>query len=126
MIERPPRDRLLVAATAIGFVLWIACVGPVRTWASEANVRSLWVFGVAPSFFAGFTLACWQAVAVRSGPFASAALGFGLIVLAEAAHIVMPRSTADVWDIAAGAAGVALAAPFIAWRLRGGHRGTLD
>lgn len=106
----PPRDRVLLAIAVAALVLWLGFVGPLRTWASGAGLRSLWLFGVAPSFFAGSALACWQAYGTRTGPPASAAYAFGLIALAEALQLALPRATPDAWDLVAGAAGSGLGA----------------
>ena len=111
-------DRWLLAFTLATFVLWLASVGPLRSWASESGVRGHWVFGVAPSLFAGGTLAAWQALATATRPVASALIAGALVSLAEVAHLVMPRQTADLWDVIAGLAGAALALPFLHWRSR--------
>ncbi|MEM6646227.1 MAG: hypothetical protein AAF730_08235 [Bacteroidota bacterium] len=68
-------DRFLRYATAFFLVLWIACVGPVRTWATDVGIRSWWIFGVAPSLFAGITFATWQAVATRVSAWTAFAFG---------------------------------------------------
>lgn len=113
-----PRDRFLLIASLGAFVLWISTVGPVR-WLAEGNdLRSFWMLGVAPSFFAGVTFTWWQACFTGTGPFASAGYALALIALAEVAQLAMPHQTADVWDVVAGAAGVAVAAPVVRWRAR--------
>ena len=108
-------DPCLAAFTVIAFVLWMGSVGPLRSWATEAGVREHWTFGVAPSLFAGATLTGWQSLG-GTPPLASALLASLLIVLAEAAHLFMPRQTADGWDVLAGLMGAAVALPFVWWR----------
>ncbi|PAP77203.1 hypothetical protein [Rubrivirga marina] len=109
-------DRWLLAFVVAAFVLWIAAVGPLRSWASEAGIRGHWTLGVAPSFFAGGTLAAWQALAAATPPVASVVLAGALVSLAEVAHLAMPRQTADLWDVVTGLAGAALSLPLLKWR----------
>ena len=115
----PAADRVLAGCTLLAFALWLACVGPVRTWASGWGVREAWALGVAPSFFAGATLALWQSLATGARAVASVVVAVVLVALAEAAQVLHPRSTADLWDVAAGTVGALLAAPVVVWR-RGG------
>lgn len=110
-------DRVLLALTLVFFSMWLGSAGPLRWWASEAGIATLFVFGVAPSFFAGATLTCWQSLATRTGPITSAAFALALTVLGEAAQIVLPGHTPDLWDIVAGALGALLAVPLVAWRV---------
>ena len=80
-------DRLLTAAALAAFTLWLAAVGPVRTWASGAGVRDAWLVGVAPSLFAGLTMALWLRRSAGAGPLYACALSAGLTALAEIAHV---------------------------------------
>ena len=118
-----PRDRTLLLVAVIGFALWLVAAGPLRSWASASGLRSLWVLGVAPSFWAGFTLTCWQAFGTRTGPLVSAAFALALVTLAEGVQLLLPRQTPDVWDITAGAMGAALAAPIVWARNAAGGNG---
>ncbi len=115
-LRRP--DRVLAVCAGVACVLWIACVGPVRTWASDAGIRQMWVFGVAPGFFAGATFVLWQSLGTGTRAAASVVISVGLSVLAEAAQLFLPGSTADPFDIVAGVAGALLAAPVVWWRTR--------
>lgn len=110
------QDRWLLAFMAGAFVLWMASVGPIRSWATEVGIRGHWSFGIAPSFFAGSTLTAWQTVGVGTRPGFSALIAFALLALAEIAHLFMPQHTADGWDVAAGLAGAIVALPFVQWR----------
>ena len=109
-------DRPLAAFALVAFACWMASVGPVRTWATGAGVRDWWVFGVAPSAFAGMAIAAWQALAVRSQPALAVGIACGLVALAEVAHVWMPRRTADMWDVTAGVVGALLAWPVLRCR----------
>lgn len=114
-------DRFLRYAT-LGFVVfWLASVGPVRTWASEVGLRSVWWFGVAPSFFAGGAFATWQALATRVSGWLALLYAVCLVSLAEAIQLVMPNTTPDLWDILAGCAGATLGGGVVAWRERIGE-----
>ncbi|MEM1054320.1 MAG: hypothetical protein AAGI52_02240 [Bacteroidota bacterium] len=110
------RDRRLAWATGVAAVLWIACVGPVRTWALDMGIRSHWFFGIAPSLFAGTTFAMWQMLVSRTSPLPSVMYGVVLCALAEAVQLAMPRATADPLDALAGAIGAVLALPILLWR----------
>ncbi len=110
------RDRYLLIAALLGFGLWLASVGPVRTWATSAG--GYWVVGVAPSFLAACTFAFWQAFAVRSRPLASAAYAAALVAATEVIQLFLPGYTADVGDVVAGVAGAAVALPVLLWRRR--------
>lgn len=114
-------DRFLRYATAVFFVLWIVSVGPIRTWASEAEIRSLWWFGVAPSFFAGIAFATWQAVATSVRAWASVFYSIVLIVLAEGIQLSMANATADPWDVLAGCVGAVFGGLIVRWRERVGE-----
>ena len=109
----PTRDRRLLVAALLLFALWLASIGPVRTWASHVGLRGHWAVGVAPSFLAGFTFVLWQAFATRSRPLVCAAYAVALVVLTELAQLVLPGYTADVWDVVAGAVGAGLAVPVL-------------
>jgi hypothetical protein len=98
------------------FVLWIASVGPIRSWATGAGIRDHWAFGVAPSFFAGSTLTAWQTASVGTRPAFSVLFAGGLLALAEVAHLFMPHHTADGWDVLAGLAGALVAFPYVQGR----------
>ncbi|MCR4341239.1 MAG: hypothetical protein NUW01_15285 [Gemmatimonadaceae bacterium] len=115
---RPARDRWLLLVALLAFALWLAALGPIRSWASGAGLRDHWLIGVAPSFFAGATMALWQAFAVRSTPLAAAAGAVAIVALAEAAQFALPRYTPDIRDVLAGIAGVALVVPLLVWRAR--------
>ncbi len=112
------RDRVLLIATLAAFVLWMASVGPLRSWASGAGVRGFWVFGVAPSFFAGSTLTLWQAFTTRTGAAVSALYGASLVALAEVVQFLLPTHRTDGWDVVAGVMGALLAAPLVWYRAR--------
>lgn len=111
-----PRDRFLLIMALVGFGLWLASVGPVRTWATRAGERRDWAFEIAPSFLAAFTFVFWQAFATRSRPLVSALYGAALVSAAEVAQLFLPRYTADVWDVVAGIVGAAVAMPLLLWR----------
>jgi VanZ family protein len=102
----------------VGFGLWLASVGPARTWATRAGQRRDWIFGVAPSFLAAFTFVFWQAFATRSRPFVCALFAAALVGAAEVAQLFLPRYTADAWDVVAGVVGAAVAMPLLLWRER--------
>src|SRR5512141_2829689 len=112
------RDKWLLTAALVAFALWLAVLGPVRTWANEAGLRANWAIGVAPSFLAGATFALWQAFAVRSRPVAAVAGSAALVVIAEVVQLGLPRYTADVWDAIAGILGAGLVLPLLVWRSR--------
>lgn len=112
------RDAGLLVAALVAFAFWLAALGPVRSWANGEGLRASWVIGVAPSFFAGATFALWQAFAVRSSPFVSAASASALIVMTEVAQLFLRRYTPDVWDAFAGILGAAVAVPVLVWRSR--------
>lgn len=114
----PDRDKYFLFAALVGFGLWLASIGPLRTWATEAGLRGSWVFGVAPSFLAAGTFAFWQAFAVRSRPLASAAYAAALVTAVEVIQLFLPGYTADVWDAMAGVVGAAVAMPVLLWRER--------
>ena len=113
-------DRWVLVFALAAFALWLASGAPLRSWASEAGVRDHWPFDVAPSFFAGGTIAGWQALATDTPPLGSALLAGAFVSLTEVAQLVMPQYTADLRDVAAGLAGAALTFPFLRWRSR--HR----
>lgn len=119
------RDKYFLFAALVGFGLWLASIGPLRTWATEAGLRGSWVFGVAPSFLAACTFAFWQAFAVRSRPLASAAYAAALVTAAEVIQLFLPGYTADVWDAVAGVVGAAVAMPMLLWRERRRRRNPL-
>lgn len=118
------RDQYLLIGTLLGFGLWLGSIGPLRTWASAAGHRGSWVLGVAPSFFAAWTFAFWQAFAVRATPLKAAAYATALVAATEVVQFVVPRYlegalhryTADVWDVAAGAVGARAALLALSWR----------
>lgn len=110
------RDQWFLFAALLGFGLWLASVGPLRTWATGAGIHDSWVLGVAPSFFAGCTFAFWQAFAVRSKPLASLAYAAALVTATEVIQNFLPGYTADVWDAVAGIVGAAFAMPVLLWR----------
>jgi hypothetical protein len=119
-LTHPRRDRLLLLIALLGFALWLFAIGLARMWATRAGLGGHWTLGVAPSFFAGFTFALWQAYIVRSGPFESAASAAVLVSLAELVQLGLPRYRADSWDAVAGIAGAALTFPLLSWRMKGG------
>ncbi|MEM1096666.1 MAG: hypothetical protein AAGJ10_18865 [Bacteroidota bacterium] len=114
-------DRVLRYATGVFVVLWMASVGPLRTWASEAGIRSLWWFGIAPSLFSGAAFATWQAVATSVRAWTSAAYAVVLTLLAEGVQLAMANATADPWDIVAGSIGAGVGGLIVAWRERVGE-----
>ena len=111
-----PRDRVLLILALVGFGLWLASVGPMRTLATKAGLRRDLVFGFAPSFLAALTFVFWQAFATRSRPLVSALYTAGLVGAAEVVQLFLPRYTADVWDVVAGIVGAAVAVPVLLWR----------
>lgn len=121
-VTAPRRDRLLLAVALVTFGLWLITIGPVRAWADGVGLRDHWVLGVAPSFLAGFTLANWTGFVARTEPLTSAAFAVTWVVLAEASQLVLPRYTADLWDVLAGMVGAALAVPLLQWRAQSAAR----
>jgi len=109
-------DKYLLAFTFAFFIMWLGSAGPLRWWASDAGIRTLWIFGVAPSFFAGSTFTCWQALATQTRPLASAAFALGITILGETAQLALPGHTPDIWDVVAGAVGASLGLPVVWWR----------
>jgi hypothetical protein len=79
---------------------------------------------VAPSFFAAWTFAFWQAFAVKARPLKAAAYATALVAATEVVQLVLPRYlegafhryTADIWDVAAGAVGAGAALLVLSWR----------
>jgi len=79
---------------------------------------------VAPSFFAAWTFAFWQAFAVKARPLSAAAYATALVAATEVVQLVWPRYvegalhryTADIWDVAAGAVGASVALLVLLWR----------
>jgi hypothetical protein len=112
------RDRYLLVAALAGFGLWLASIGPVRTWAAQAGQRDRWIFGVAPSFLAAWTFAFWQAFVAKSRPLPAAAYAAVLVTVAEVVQVFLPGYTADVWDVVAGVLGAAAALPVLVVRAR--------
>ncbi len=118
------RDQYLLIGALLGFGLWLGSIGPLRAWASGVSERSSWVLGVAPSFFAAWTFAFWQAFAVRAKPLTAAAYATALVAVTEAVQFVWPRYvervlhryTADAWDVAAGVVGAGAALLVLIWR----------
>lgn len=110
-------DRVLLTASLCAFVVWITTAGPVRWWADGSALRSAWVLGVAPNFFAGVTLTWWQAFVTGTGPLVSAACAMVLLVVGEGVQLAMSHQTADRWDIVASAAGAMAAVPAVLWRI---------
>ena len=86
--------------------------------------RSSWVVGVAPSFFAAWSFAFWQAFAVKTRPLKAAAYATALVTATEVVQLVLPRYlegafhryTADIWDVAAGVVGAGAALLVLLWR----------
>lgn len=113
-----PRDKSLLGVGLLAFGLWLSAIGPARAWASGAGIGEHWTFGVAPSFLAGFCFAHWQAFATRSRPIVAAAYAMALVALAEGVQLILPRYTADLWDMLAGIVGAGLAVPILQWRAR--------
>jgi len=114
-------DRFLRYATVVFVVLWLASVGPIRTWASDAGIRTLWWFGVAPSLFSGVAFATWQATSTSVRAWASVLSSIVLTLLAEAAQMTMATATADLWDVVAGCIGAGVGGLIVAWRERVGE-----
>jgi len=118
------RDRYLLIGALLAFVMWLGSIGPLRAWASGAGHRSSWVLGVAPSFFAAWTFAFWQAFAIKATPLSAAAYATALVAATEVVQLVLPRYlegafhrySADIWDVAAGAVGAGAAVLVLLWR----------
>ena len=120
------RDQYLLIGVLLGFGMWLGSIGPLRAWASGTGPRSSWVLGVAPSFFAAWTFAFWQAFAVKARPLSAAAYATALVAATEVVQLVLPRYlegafhhyTADIWDVAAGAVGAGAALLVLLWRAK--------
>ena len=110
------RDKMLLMCAAAMFVLWLACTGPLR-WYASSSLPS-WLLGSAPNFFAGITLTLWQAFAVPSRPLASAMVAFAVLFTVELTQLFMPQHRADLWDLVASLAGCVVATAFLSWRVR--------
>ena len=108
----------MLIAALLGLGLWLASIGPVRVWAAAASHRGNWVFSVAPSFLAAWTLAFWNAFAMRKGPLMSAAYAAAVVAGAEVVQLVLPRYTPDAWDVVAGVVGAVTVLPVLLWRNR--------
>lgn len=118
------RDLYMLIAALLGLGLWLASIGPVRVWAAAAGHRGNWVFSVAPSFLAAWTLAFWNAFAMKKGPLMSAAYAAAVVAGAEVVQLVLPRYTADAWDVVAGVVGAVTVLPVLLWRDRQRQRGS--
>ena len=123
---RRGRDPYMLIASLLGLGLWLASIGPVRVWAARDGHRGAWVLGVAPSFLAAWTLAFWNAFAMRKRPLVSAAYAAAVVAGAEVVQLVWPRYTPDAWDVAAGVVGAATVLPLLLWRERQRQRESPD
>jgi len=105
--------------------MWLASIGPTASIGFWRRSSQFLVLGVAPSFFAAWTFAFWQAFAVRARPLSAAAYATALVAATEVVQLVLPRYlegfhryTADIWDVAAGAVGAGAALLVLLWRAK--------
>lgn len=112
-------DRILLLFTLAFFATWLGSAGPLRWWASDAGMATLFVFGVAPSFFAGATFTCWISLATRTGPLVSGILSLGITVLGEGGQLLVAGHSADIRDVVAGALGAVISTPVVRCRTPG-------
>lgn len=112
------RDRVLLFAALFFFALWLAAIGPARSFARHHGFGASLIVGVAPNFFAGLTFAMWQAYRMRTATWVTIGYAMIAISLAEAVQIFLPGYTADPLDAVAGIAGALVAYPILAARRR--------
>jgi glycopeptide antibiotics resistance protein len=110
------REKALLKWVAAVFVVWLACTGPLRWYASYALPS--WLLGNAPNFFAGITLTLWQAFVIPSRPLASAGVAFAVLCTVEASQLFMPQHRADIFDLVASLTGCLVASGCLSWRSR--------